>query len=759
MGTTTRKTQKINIKKFLPLAPLLFVFLVWFIFSSPYFLRHSVPFPTRQLVTFFAPWNQYDKYAGPVKNNAMPDVVTQIYPWKHFVISELKGGRLPLWNPNNFSGNPALANFQTAVFSPFTLLYFILPFIDAWSLTVLLQPLLAGIFTYFLTREMRVSRAGAVVSALGFMFSGFIVVWMAYGTLSMAVAFLPFILLSIEKFLRKNDRRFLIFAGLAITFSLFSGHFQTSLYVLITSFVFILYRLAAGKKLKDAVFACLALLGGCVLALPQIIPTFVLYNQSFRSSNAIVDGGIPLYYLITSFAPDFFGSPVTRNDWVGFYAERASFIGIIPFLLAGFSFFRIRSHYVLFFVGLSLVSLILALDTPLQVLLSMTGIPVLSSSNPTRIIVLWSFAMSILAGFGYDYLGEAISKKTFRHILYVVVTVIAIVTLAWLSVNVFRLLPADKAHIAERNLIIPTFILTLGIFAIFLQFFNKRIRKQAFFLWLIILLIALDSFRFAQKWMPFDSTAILFPDVPVISAMQRLEGTGRVFGGFGTEVQTYYGVRSVEGYDPLYIKRYGEFIKAATTGRYTVPERSFVGIDRQAKSTEKVLNFLSVSLLFQPKSQLFVNYAYPVWGRPDIYKTVYEDDLFLLYHNTTMLPFARLSYAYEFFTDSRKLLARFYEPAFPYKTTTLLEEDPSLSDMIQKNATGSAEIVSMEPTQIKVRVSSTSEGLLFLPTPYYPNWHATVNGQATHIYQADYAFQAIKIPKGRSDVVFFYSYF
>ncbi|MEK7605357.1 MAG: YfhO family protein [Patescibacteria group bacterium] len=756
---SSNKNTSWFIKSVIKYLPLGFIIFVWFAFSSPYFLRHSVPFPTRQLVTFFAPWNQYDKYAGPVKNNAMPDVVTQIYPWKHFVVSELKEGRMPLWNPNNFSGNPALANFQTAVFSPFTLLYFILPFIDAWSLTVLLQPLLAGIFTYFLTREMRVSRGGAVVSALGFMFSGFIVVWMAYGTLSMAVAFLPLILLSLEKFLRKNKIRFLIPAALAVTVSLFSGHFQTSLYVLITSFVFIVYRYATDRRFKRMMIACFALLSGCVLALPQLIPTFVLYTQSFRSSNAIVDGGIPLYYLITSFAPDFFGSPVTRNDWVGFYAERASFIGIIPLLLAGFSFFRIRSHYVLFFIGLSLVSLVLALDTPLQVLLSMAGIPVLSSSNPTRIIVLWSFAMSILAGFGYDYLGEVISKKIFRHILYVVVTVIAIVMLAWLSVSVFRLLPADKVHIAERNLIIPTLILTLGIFAIFLQFFNKRIRKQSFFLWLIILLIALDSFRFAWKWMPFDSTAILFPDVPVISAMQKLQGTGRVFGGFGTEVQTYYGVRSVEGYDPLYIKRYGEFIKAATTGRYTVPDRSFVGVDRQAKSTEKVLNFLSVSLLFQPKSQLFVNYAYPVWGRPDIYKVVYEDDLFLLYHNKTMLPFARLSYVYEVFTDPKKLLARFYDPDFSYQTTTLLEENPSFPDMIQKDATGSAEIVSMKPTRISIKVNSTSPGLLFLPTPYYPNWHATVNGEATQIYQADYAFQAIKIPKGKSDVIFSYSYF
>lgn len=745
--------------RIIKLAPIGFIFFVWLAFSSPYFLRHSVPFPTRQLVTFFAPWNQYDKYAGPVKNNAMPDVVTQIYPWKHFVITELKAGRLPLWNPNNFSGNPALANFQTAVFSPFTLLYFILPFIDAWSLTVLLQPLLAGIFTYFLTREMRVSRAGAVISALGFMFSGFIVVWMAYGTLSLAVAFLPFILLSLERFLRKNDRRFLIFAGLAVTFSFFSGHFQTSLYVLLTSFAFIIYRAVSDRKLKNAAFATLGLIGGCVLALPQLIPTFVLYTQSFRSSNAIVDGGIPFFYLITSFAPDFFGSPVTRNDWVGFYAERASFIGIITFFLAGFSLFRIRAKDVIFFVGLSVVSLVLALDTPIQLLLSHAGIPVLSSSNPTRIIVLWSFSMSILAGFGYDYLREAISKKILRHILSVVVVVVAIVLLAWLSVLFFHLLPSDKSVIAKRNLILPTILLVALLIGVLIQFVIERLSKASVLAVFIIALVAFDSFRFAQKWMPFDTAAILFPDVPVVSAMQKLQGTGRVFGGFGTEVQTYYGVRSVEGYDPLYIKRYGEFIKAATTGRYTTPDRSFVGIDRQAKSTEKVLNFLSVSLLFQPKSQLFVNYAYPVWGRPDIYKVVYEDDLFLLYHNTTMLPFARLSYTYEVFTDSRKLLARFYEPDFPYATTTLLEEDPSLSDMIQKDATGSAEIVSMEPTSIRIKVNSTSPGLLFLPNPYYPNWHATLNGEAIHIYQADYAFQAIKIPKGKSEVLFSYSYF
>lgn len=754
------KNNKRNelIKRVAMFVPVGFIVFVWFVFASPYFLHHLVPFPTRQLVTFFEPWNQYAKFSGPVKNNAMPDVVTQIYPWKHFVIEELQKGHLPLWNPNNFSGNPALANFQSTVFSPFTLLYFILPFIDAWSLTILMQPLLAGIFTYLFARELKVSRTGSLVSSITFMFSGFVVVWMAYGTLAMSVAFLPLILWSLERYCKKGDVRLLSIAAVALTISLFSGHFQASLYVLLTSYAFILYRYSLRKESKKALYACLSLVIGCILALPQIIPTIVFYTQSFRSSNAIVDGGIPLYYLVTSFAPDFFGSPVTRNDWVGFYAERASFIGIIPFLLVGFSFFRLRAKEVLFFILLAVISLGLALDTPLQSLLSHLGIPVLSSSNPTRIIVLWSFAMSILAGFGLDYLLQIMHKKMFRQMIYVLSAVSAIIVLVWLSVIVFHVLPFDKVSIAKRNFILPTGFFLIGLVGIAIQLFIPRLQKYSLFPLLIILLVTLDSFRFAQKWMPFDTTTILFPKLPVISAMQKLQGTGRVFGSFGTEVQTYYGIRSIEGYDPLYIKRYGEFIKSAAQGRYTEPDRSSVQLDHQAKSTEKLLNFLSISLLFQPKSQLFANYAYPVWGRPDIYRVVYEDNLFLLYRNITMLPFARLSYDYEKFTDSKKLLARFYESDFDYRGVILLEESPSFSGLT-KDATGSAQVVGFEPTKIVIKTNSSSIGLLFLPNPYFPNWHATVNGKETRIYRADYAFQAVEIPEGKAEVIFTYSYF
>src|SRR5579883_895851 len=89
--------------------PILIIFSVWFIFSYPYFLQHRVPFPSTYAVNFFPPWSAYHLYDGPVKNNAMPDVIDQIFPWKQFTIESLKQGQIPLWNPFSFSGTPHLA--------------------------------------------------------------------------------------------------------------------------------------------------------------------------------------------------------------------------------------------------------------------------------------------------------------------------------------------------------------------------------------------------------------------------------------------------------------------------------------------------------------------------------------------------------------------------------------------------------------------------------------------------------------------------
>ena len=200
-----------NVKKIIfNFWPLFLVIFAWFIFSAPYFINNKVPFSSTYLVNFFSPWNAYPGFASPVKNNAMPDVISQIYPWKTFTIDTFRKLQIPFWNPYSFAGTPQLANYQSAVLSPFNLLFFILPFIDAWTLLILLQPLLAGIFMYFCLKSLNVSKEGAVIGSLAFMFCGFITTWMAYGTLGYAILFLPLAIFAIEKYYQTQKRRFLL---------------------------------------------------------------------------------------------------------------------------------------------------------------------------------------------------------------------------------------------------------------------------------------------------------------------------------------------------------------------------------------------------------------------------------------------------------------------------------------------------------------------------------------------------------------------
>ncbi len=208
--------------------PIVIIFIVWFVFASAYFLKGLVPFPSKYLVTFFPPWSA--QYGMPVKNNAMPDVITQIYPWKKITIDSWKQGQVPLWNPYSFSGTPHAANYQTAVFSPVNLLYFFLPFIDAWSLTVLLQPIFAGIFMYFLLRCLDRSQEASIIGAIAFMFCGFLTVWMAYGTLGWAVLWLPLIFAAVLMHIDKRSWWNPMIISVSIVWSFFSGHFQMSVY-------------------------------------------------------------------------------------------------------------------------------------------------------------------------------------------------------------------------------------------------------------------------------------------------------------------------------------------------------------------------------------------------------------------------------------------------------------------------------------------------------------------------------------------------
>ena len=748
-----------KVKKFLlNFWSVIFIFIVWFIFSSPYFLKNKAPFPATYQVNNFAPWSTYPEFAGPVKNGAMPDIITQIYPWKDFTIDTLRAGQIPLWNPYSFSGTPHLANYQSAVFSPFNFIFFLFPFVDAWSLLVLFQPLLAGLFMYLFVRSLKRSQTASLISSISFMFCGFIVVWMDYATLAYAISFLPLALFCIEKYHELKKIRYLLLLSISIPLSFFSGHFQISIYFFITVLVYLIYKFITTKNINASLKLTGFIFFGLLLSLPQLLPSIELYLQSLRSTIFLKGEAIPWQYIPTFLAPDFLGNPVTRNDWFGHYAEWNAYIGVLPLMLAVYLIISKKNVQTFFLLTIGIFALLIAFDTPFLTLLINFHIPVLSTSAASRIIVIYSFTFAAMSAFGLDQLVMDVKERRFKKI-YSWITLFSIFFLLLWAIVFFKLfIPQERLIVARQNLILPSFIflassLVILLFA-FSQNTNKKV-KYSLLAFMLILIVAFDLFRFAKKWQPFDPKNLVFPNIPTTQEFSRLKGHERVLGNLGAEALVYYGMPSVEGYDPLYINRYGEFVGSLNDGRLRESSRSVVIFPKDIKYTEKAINLLGIKYIIHKLSDDNKPWTFPYWKYPnDYFDLIYKDESYKIFENEKAYPRVFLVGEYKVINNPQKIIDTMFSKDFDLRKSIILEEHPRIEKY--SGNMGNVLILKYSPNEIEFKVNASRPGILFLSDNYYPGWKAEIDGKKAKILRADYTFRAVSVPLGKHTVKFVY---
>jgi hypothetical protein len=729
--------------KFLPILAIIFI---WLIFSFPYFFLGKSPFPADYQNNFFAPWNVYPGHQGPVKNNAQPDIITQIYPWRFFDVEQYKKGQIPFWNPYSFSGTPHLANYQSAALFPINIL-FLLPikFIDIWSLLVLLQPLLAGLFIYVFARKLKLSSYAGLLSSFSFMFCGFLVTWMGYATLGYSILFLPLSLFFILKYVDNKSTRWLVGLSFTFLFSFFAGHFQTSIYFTLGVFGFILYHLVFSKDRKLYVNALFFSVFGLLLAMPQVLPSIEFYTYTLRSNLFQKVEAIPWNYLPTLLAPDFYGNPVTRNDWFGHYAEWSGFSGIVTFVFAMAAIFFKRTKDSLFFIILLFTSLLLAYDTPLLTLLVQMKLPVLSTSAASRIIVLFSFSSAILAGFGFDEIISIYKKNKKKMVVWIAVCILPVVlisTIAYLPV-----LGPDRAHIAQKNIILPVifFLLTLVGISILMLFKNKSARY--IFIGIVLLTSACDMYRFASKWQSFSPKKEAYVSVPISKFYDYQNDYDRAIGLSGEEDSIYFNIPTLGGYDPLYINDYGKFIQYVGTGEYKTPERSVVTFPINGKYTPQAIDFLGVKYIIHKKSDGALAWAFPFNKYPiDKFVKVYEDNFYDVFQNKT--PFDRAFVVSKVFQSNTFNL-------FDYDLKKVAFVDDSIPGL-KEDGSGNAKILKYSANSVEIEANTNGPALLVLTDIFYPGWRVEVNGKPSKIYKTDYTFRGVMVPGGKSNITFTY---
>lgn len=757
------KIEKNNLTVILQYWPILFLVTLSLIFSSPYILRGQVPFPSRYLVSFFNPWINY--YGMAYKNGAMPDVITQIYPWKKITINSLKQGILPVWNPFQFSGNPHLANVQSAVFTPFNLLFFILPFIDAWSLLILFQPLLAGSFMFLYLRSIERSKYSSLMGSIAFMFSSYIVTWMAYGTLGYALLYLPLLLYGIERLIKRNDFVSHLSIAVSIPLSIFSGHFQTSLYIIIVGLVYLFIRLYQVHSKKIIISGVLAVGAGLLVSCLQLFPTYHFYMQADRSVSYIANEAIPFLQLVRIFAPDFFGNPVTRNDWIGHYAEWGTYAGIIPLFFALLAFFRKKNFYIVFFKSLFLIALLFSFIPPFVQLLSWSRIPVLATSNPSRIVGVISFSIAVLSAFGFDYLLSDWDKKTLNKnsIMASLIMLVFFIVIWVLIFTKNKLLfgqEIDHVQIATRNFVMPSFLFGVSLFAVVIGYTKIKYSKWVA-ICLLLLLTSFEMLRFSTKWQPFEPKEFVYPEVTPLQYLKNNAHENRVYGLLGNEVFGMFGLYGIEGYDPLYIKRYGEFISALGDGQIHSLSRSTVVFPRQGLYAKQALDLMGVKYLMHSRGDGQGSWLFPFWNYPESYgKTVFTDDKYEIYENKNAYPRAYLVHDYHVQQDSDKIIELLFSSGINLREQAIIEEKPYLSAEEMKSCKviddEKAAIDYYADSSVIITTKSSCDAILFLSDVYYPGWVAYIDHTKVPLYRANYTFRGVIVPKGEHTVVMKY---
>lgn len=780
--------------KFLLSILILFIFLTLAIFWPIFFGK--VNLNGNLLVSFYVLYGEN----LPYKNIVGLDQLRLYFPNYSLVIEEIKNFNLPQWNPYIFAGNLNLASLQSAVFYPLNVFSLILPHVEFWHLLRISPSILGSFFTFLFLRNLRISKLAALFGSIIFGFSPFIITWgEEQVNTPHTIIWLPLILFCIDKLVQSrpkpsffNEAYFSLIA-ISIAFSVFAGFIQTTIYLVIFSLFYAVFRVGIGKKNIWAFCKILAaFLVGIALSAIQLVPTAQLYFDSARSTvnlkEVLFNFLLPIESILTLFAPDLFGNPVTWNFFrrgLATYYEGIMFIGVPTIIFAFYIIFEKRKEKLVQFLAIAgLLALFFTLALPTSKFFISLPIPFLSTSITNRLLFIPTFSLAVLASLGIDYWISTKDKKIFKYIL-AVATIYTFIILYLLGVKFLRFpyfhsgvfSTTETLRISFRNLALPILVFGVTSFSILIVTFKILKVSRSKVALLVIFITYLHFFLFAQKYFSFSDRKNVFPELSVLNFIKENQGVYRSWGVgkayFENNFATQYRIFWPEGYNSLNIRSYAEFtylMQGAKLDDFVFRADAGLGHGKTEElipdpNRRKLIDLVGVKYVIASTNGSQIMEA-------NNFRKVFtssQDDLgFAVFENLEVMPRAFLASNYEgppqvasfgkndkqIKEERRKLIPqKLLSDSFDFRNVLILEEPSPISAQFGE---GNAEILSYKPQEVIIKTKSNRPKLLFLSDNYYPGWKATVDGDETEILRANYTFRAVPLTAGDHEVRFYY---
>jgi hypothetical protein len=670
------------------------------------------------------------------------------YPLAAYHRDSFWRGEIPLWNPLNDCGLPFLAQWNTLTLYPLSLVYLLFPM--PWSLNIfcLGHLFLAGMGMYFLARRWIGNPLAAAAAGVIFAYNGLTWHSLMWPNNIAALGWMPWVVLAMERAWRDGGRH-IFSAALAGAMQMLAGAPEV---ILQTWFILgclwlvqcFATQIPFGKMLGRAITAGLLV---AALAAAQLLPFLDLLAHSHRD-NSFGDSlwAMPATGWANYLVPLFHDYPAGRGVYVQHdqYWTSSYYVGVGALALALLAVWSVRNFRVWLLAALALFTLTLALGDhgflypAIRKVLPQIGF----MRYPIKFVVVATFAIPLLAGFGLDRLRARSAADRAGGWKRAGGLGLALVGLIALIICFAHLHPQPSDDIQATTFSglrsVAFLVVIFGLIALLQKVSQPR--SQWILQIVLLVLLWMDVFTHVPNLSPTVSPNVLQPNIiredqkwqaelrPGESrAMQS--GTSLVkmyYGGVASPVEDVLGRRvalyddinlldqvpKLDGFYSLYLREFN----AVLTGIYT-----------STNDYPRLKEFLGIS------HENHVTNAMEWTNCP------------------TFSPLVTAGQQPVFANDTNALRALF-DPAFDGRKFVVLL--PEAKTAIHATNAVPVTILStnFSAQRIRAQVDAAAPAMVVLAQAYYHPWRAYVDGQPARLWRANYAFQALEVPAGRHQV-------
>lgn len=716
------------------------------------------------------------------------DLAVFFIPPKFFWAESIKNGEFPLWNPYNLFGQPFFATLQPAILYPPNIMFLIFPFSIAFNWSIILHIFFGGVFIYALLRDMDANEWASFIGGLTFMFGGYLLSVHNLLSTLVSVIWVPIIILFFKRAIKGNGAKNAVLTGVFLAVSFLGGGVEIVFgCLMVLLFIIILSYTFSEKGIINAIISlAIAISVFLGLAALQIIPFLELSSHSIRA------GGLNYKEAVTwSLAPwdvisffltdpyDYYKN--TERYWANQSWLKTLYTGFLPFILMTFYFINAKRDRLLW-LGIVLISLFLAFGgfNPLYYYIY-NYVPFFNKLRyPVKFLYLSIFTLSITAGLGMHMLMEKVRGKKKEYFIN------AVFILSFISAILLIILNLGHSHIEAflkaKGMDAPDYnntavnlynakraLFYLTLFGVILKTGDSRGWNKGITLFLSIALIG-DLFGNMGYYQKMEAKEYFKPSWAIEKILSDSDMKDfRILTTPKTTNQTTFVAPYISPFDApkqlimpsmnLVHKIYD--VQGAEVMRIKRVEEVFnTLIASPAVDATNLPGIFSIKYLisiFPVNSKEFKLFAAHTEGLEGDYKKLLEEPTIKIYKNQRFMPRAFLTENFKVLEKDEDILSAMRSKDFNPNKLAILEKEPVWDNLSQGQSKGhGVKIVENSNNRVKLKVDAKRKAMLVLTDTFYPGWKVFVNGREQKIYRADYAFRAIPISPGRSEVEYVY---